>query len=645
MKQMEKHGPAPEEKSTAEKRERHGLRAWFWEMQEHPDRFDLNIQSAVKNHLFPVVAGRWNALRRHIAQQHQVRQEAARRWLSSGGAEAGEHSSLWHRWMQNLENWAWFHGEHPHWYDVDLQSWVRHYVIDPVRRERDHLRSLTHDKRQRKFPETEHRIGQFFLFVWGNLPRCGGAFHDRALKRRKTVGAAQGRWRMAFERLKVHPAAFLGGAMCIAAVALLLSLYTLGTTARYDGVDLGTVSGRRVVTDAVTSIEEITRKTLHDKDYAVDLDKLEMHTSIVKRSRLETPATLQDNLSDQIGKVDYGYALYVNDELIAATTFPGALEELLEQMKAGYYTENTVECRFSENVDIREGYVDSKYMMNLGYIAKKLNDTKANEVTYRVKAGDAWSQIAADNNMTIKELLQLNPGYDPGVLHVGDELTITNAVPYLTVVNVERQSYVQNVPYRIKYKNDPSMYEGDFKVLREGSYGKADVTANVTYVNGEEIDRETVASVTLRQPQAEVQARGTKHRPTWHPTGNFRWPCNGVITSHFGYRDTGIAGASSYHEGIDIANYTGCPVYASDGGTVTHAGWFGGMGYTVKIDHGNGFVSYYAHCNDVLVSAGDHVYKGEQVAIMGSTGISSGPHCHFGLLKNNTWVNPVDYLS
>lgn len=78
------------------------------------------------------------------------------------------------------------------------------------------------------------------------------------------------------------------------------------------------------------------------------------------------------------------------------------------------------------------------------------------------------------------------------------------------------------------------MYQGDTKVLSKGVYGKADVTANVTIINGEETAREYVASVTLSQPVAEVQARGTKVRPTWFPTGSFRWPCYGVITSYFG---------------------------------------------------------------------------------------------------------------
>lgn len=215
-------------------------------------------------------------------------------------------------------------------------------------------------------------------------------------------------------------------------------------------------------------------------------------------------------------------------ELTAATTFSGALEELLQQLKNGYVTANTVDCYFKEQIEIRHEYVKKEYMMNLGYIAELLNDTKQGEEIYTVQAGDVWGQIANDHGMLINELLALNPGYDVDKIHVGDQLTISNAVPYLTVVDVERQSGVQDIPYDVEYQDDSSLYVGDTRVLSAGVYGKADVTANVTYINGEETNREVVASVTLSEPVAELQARGTMERPTWLPTGSFRWPCSGA---------------------------------------------------------------------------------------------------------------------
>ena len=378
---------------------------------------------------------------------------------------------------------------------------------------------------------------------------------------------------------------------------------------------------------------------------AIDTALLSTQTHVVPRRDLESREEFAENLTDQIGDVTYGYTLYVDGEAVAATTYAGAIDQLLEQMKAGYITENTVDCSFVENVEIKEGYVDSSLISNLGYIAEKLNATKEGAVVYTVKPGDVWSAIAEANGMTNQQLLTLNPGYDIAVLHAGDQLTISNAVPYLTVVAVERQSYIRDLPYTITYRDDASMYQGDTKVLSKGVYGKADVTANVTIINGEETAREYVASVTLSQPVAEVQARGTKVRPTWFPTGSFRWPCYGVITSYFGPRRASVAGASTYHEALDIANSYGTAIYAADGGTVTLAGWYGGLGYCVKIDHGNGFVTTYGHNSSLLVSVGQHVYKGQQIAKAGRSGVASGVHCHFGIQRNGSYVNPLNYLS
>ena len=554
-----------------------------------------------------------------------------------------ERNSIWQLWKQNLKDWVWYHREHPDWYDLDLQEIIKVRIIAPIRRLLLHLAQLGRERQERKLPETESRIGQLLLFGWGSIPRLASNLRERLERRRKSAIQAGGQRRSFFEHLHLHPAAFLGGALGIALLAVLLSLYTLGTSAIYDGVDLGTVSSKNDVQLAVTGVESITRQALSDEDYAVDAELLVTSTRVVPRTEVESSQTLEDKLSNQIGLVEYGYTLYVDEEPVAATTFPGALEGLLEQLKVGYRTQSTVECDFVEKVEIREGFVDNSYMMNLGNIAEILNATKEGEVTYKVKSGDSFYAIAAAHDLTVSALRKMNPGYSS--LFAGDVLTISNAVPYLTVLNVERQNYVQNVPYTVQYQDDPSMYQGDYKVISKGKYGKADISANVKYVNGEEIDREIVASVVLEEPVAELQARGTKPRPTWFPTGSFRWPTSGVITSYFGYRASPTAGASTYHEAIDIANSTGTPIYAADGGIVTYAGWSGGYGYLVKINHNNnGYVTYYAHCSRLYVSVGDHVYKGEHIAAMGNTGISSGAHLHFGILKNGTWVNPMNYL-
>ena len=555
-------------------------------------------------------------------------------------------AALWRMWMDNLKEWR-FYLEENHRQRLDISGW-----IDKLRlRCRTFMTSLRRDmrhqanaSRHRKFPESESGLAQLFLYAAGSVPRLTSALRDRfTLRRRKQIDAAHA-FQKQVDKIKQHPVAFLSCALVVVALCALLSLYTIGTTAVYDGSELGTVSGIRTVNAVVSDIEDITRQTLGDEDYTVNRDKLDTTVGVVPRQAVESREEFTDNLSDELGLVEYAYVLYIDGEPVAATTFPNALEEMLDQLKKSYITANTVDSYFVENVEIKQEYTDASLVMNLGNIAEILNATKSGEVTYTVEAGDSYYYIAELYDMSVDDLLDMNPGYDPKLLRVGDVLTISNAVPYLTVVDVERQSYVQDVPYQIDYVDDDTMYQGDYKVLSAGEYGKADITANVTYINGEETDRQVVASVTISQPVTETQARGTIPRPTWFPTGSFRWPCSGSITSYFGYRNTGIRGASTYHQGLDIANSYGTAIYAADGGTVTYSGWQSGYGYLVIVDHGNGYQTYYGHNSSLIVSVGEHVYKGQQVARMGSTGISSGNHCHFGIKKNGTFVNPLNYL-
>ena len=552
-------------------------------------------------------------------------------------------STLWQLWIDNLKSWRVYREEHADLFTLNLQAGVKR-IAAWFGRVRGGARHLVDESRGSRFPESEHGAAQLFLFFWNSLPRLGANLRERVSHRRKRLIRAGDRRRSHFEQMKLHPAAFLAVALSLAAAATVLSLYTVGARAVYDGKDLGVVPSAHAVELAVSEVEGITRETLHDGSYKVDQSLLQTETGVFLRKEMASEEDLRNELTDELGLVEYAYVLYVDGEKVVATTFPDALDDILAQLKLGYQTEDTVDAYFVEDVEIRQEYVDKSYVMNLGYIAEILNETKEGEVTYTVKSGDSYYSIADEYGLSVDALMKLNPGYDPKILRTGDVLTISSAVPYLTVVNVERQRYVQDVPYPVEYTDDPSMYQGEYKVTSPGVYGKADVTANVTYINGTETEREIVASVTLSQPVTQLSLRGTKERPSWYPTGSFGWPCNGIITSYFGRRNTGIRGASTYHEAIDIANSYGTPIYASDGGTVIYSGWQGGYGYLVKIDHGNGYVTYYGHNSSLLVSVGEHVHKGQQIARMGSTGISSGNHCDFRIQLNGTFLNPLNYL-
>ena len=135
------------------------------------------------------------------------------------------------------------------------------------------------------------------------------------------------------------------------------------------------------------------------------------------------------------------------------------------------------------------------------------------------------------------------------------------------------------------------------------------------------------------------------------PTGSLQWPLTitGTITSRFGYRSDPITGGTSYHSGTDIAAPEGSPILAATSGTVTIANaldsWGGGYGYYVRIDHGNGLETLYAHCSAICVTAGQQVEAGQVIGYVGQTGRATGNHLHFEVYQNGQRGDAMAYFA
>jgi murein DD-endopeptidase MepM/ murein hydrolase activator NlpD len=121
-------------------------------------------------------------------------------------------------------------------------------------------------------------------------------------------------------------------------------------------------------------------------------------------------------------------------------------------------------------------------------------------------------------------------------------------------------------------------------------------------------------------------------------------PTSGWITSCFGFRRDPFTGRSTFHEGLDMVGIPGQPIIATASGTVVLAGPYQNWGRVVEIDHGKGLHSFYAHNASVKVKVGDKVKRGQTIALLGSTGRSTGYHCHYGIKLNGNWVDPKKYI-
>lgn len=146
--------------------------------------------------------------------------------------------------------------------------------------------------------------------------------------------------------------------------------------------------------------------------------------------------------------------------------------------------------------------------------------------------------------------------------------------------------------------------------------------------------------------QVENLIRMSRYQYAGSPSGSgaMIWPISGEITSPFGWRVHPITGDSRFHSGIDIAGDYGDPIRAAAAGTVIYAGWISGYGNAVILDNGGGVTTLYGHNQSLAVSEGQTVAQGQVISYCGSTGNSTGPHCHFEVRVNGEPVSPLSYL-
>ena len=198
----------------------------------------------------------------------------------------------------------------------------------------------------------------------------------------------------------------------------------------------------------------------------------------------------------------------------------------------------------------------------------------------------------------------------------------------------------------IDKQSDDAQAEYD-AIAKIRSDTEAELNALVKKLAEEEAARKAAEEAARRA--AQQQSGGTSYGGGSSAVGNggFTWPVPGcsLITSRFGRRTSPTAGASSYHGGLDIGAGQGATIVAARGGTVVLASYNGGYGNCVMIDHGGGVVTLYGHMQSIAVGYGQSVSAGQTIGYVGSTGVSTGPHCHFEIRINGAQTDPAAYFS
>lgn len=356
---------------------------------------------------------------------------------------------------------------------------------------------------------------------------------------------------------------------------------------------------------------------------------------------------VSEALLEQTEGIQRGAGLYIDGVLVGAVSETETLSSFLAEILAVEKEAcNAEEAYFLENVEIVTGLFAECDILTMEDLQALLAGTAQTAETYRAKQGDTLEKIAQRQAVPALLLSAENGGLR-GTLEAETTVRVGAEDPLLHVVVVKTETYEQEFPYGTVTTEDASLYSDEKIVTQEGENGTERRKDRVSYLGGEEIARESLERVVLEEAVDEQVTVGTLVRPTGEEpgvaSGIFSWPTPTLwtVTSEYGAR------WGTVHQGMDISGggATGQPIVASDAGVVSFVAYHDyGYGYHVEIDHGNGFVTRYAHASDIAVTQGQKVAKGDVIAYVGSTGDSTGPHLHFEIIASGVQVDPRLYL-
>lgn len=444
-------------------------------------------------------------------------------------------------------------------------------------------------------------------------------------------------------RLKANRLTAVSLMASLTVAVLSTTLFGLGFSLSVNGEEVGYIMNAEDLSLAIKNVETQVSEAL-GRSYGFS-PNAKISFGLVERDRVLTTAEVEQKLISAVSEIDEMYVLSVDGEVIGASYQRGLLQKLLDGFHSVSDRGTVLSSSFSRSVKIEKRVAETSLLTSDAAILERLTSNITEDRYYTVRRGDTWDEIAKANGISTEQLKEMNAGVS---LKRGNKILVAKAIPYLTVSQTVQETAVESIGYQTEEVKTDDLYIGTRRVKTKGVAGSARVTKNVTYANGEITASEQVSYEVLKQPVDQVVQVGTKKLPEARGmsasgdgivTGSMIRPVSGAIVySDYGYRKSG------FHSGVDLATSAGTAVRAADGGTVTFSGWKGDYGYLVIISHGNGLSTYYAHNSKLSVRVGQKVSRGQRIASVGSTGRSTGPHCHFEVRVNGKTVNPWRYI-
>lgn len=417
----------------------------------------------------------------------------------------------------------------------------------------------------------------------------------------------------------------------------------------YNGERIALISSQQAGENVRAGLEQELEESLGQDVFLPD--RLHYRPCLASQLELDSLQQFKVTLQD-LPWMTRGVEMTVNGKPLLALQDKKAGEKLLQRFQQGFVSsqgeEKVEDVQFQEKISFQECLVPASKVLTVEDALAVINGEQIRNRTYVVKDGDSLWSIARAHDLLVDDIYSANPELASERLDIGQELKLATAEPLLNVRMTSTLVKNEVLPSEVRTELDSSLRNGQMKVINPGADGEAQVAYRLVRQNNKVVESKEISRKVLKEPTSRVVAKGTRSMVAYSGrsysasrgsgSGTLRWPVGGSISSGYGYR------GGEFHGGIDIAAGAGSTVRAAAGGRVIAAGWDGGYGKTVVIDHGNGLATRYAHLSRINVSPGRSVGSGEKIGAVGSTGRSTGPHLHFEVLSNGSRCNPFNYL-
>lgn len=410
--------------------------------------------------------------------------------------------------------------------------------------------------------------------------------------------------------------------------------------AYYNGQRIGFIENRQDGDRMLAGLEQELERLIGRDVYLPDT--LSYKNCMVRRNMMKPHIYYQSALKELPWMVD-GVDMDIDGGPVITLAAQEEGEKLLQCFQIAMLPEDSgediQEVVFEESITFQKRQVQVKDVISVDDALDLLLGGRSQEKTYIVQEGDSLWWIARKNDMFVDDLYRANPQLSEN-LKPGQELKLVSVEPLLHVTITSTLVSSEVLSYEVETELDSSLGWGQTKVVQEGENGEARVVYRLVRQNQRVVESSEVERQVVKVPEARVVAKGAQAvvASRGSGSGTLRWPVGGGITSGYGPRGGG------FHTGIDIGAGYGTGVGAASAGRVVSAGWSGGYGNCVLIDHGNGLVTRYAHLSQISVHSGQSVGSGQIIGLVGSTGIATGPHLHFEVIVNGQTTNPLNYL-